>query len=81
MKEQLLCLKEELKQYKNNLDGLDIVIRNSYKEIFENPKLETEENYQQEMFTGYASIDKPHLKYFKKEILDAKFPKMKIYDY
>ena len=81
MKEQLLYLKEKLKFHKDNLEGLNIMIRNCYKEIIANPKLETEENYQQEKFTGYASIDKPHLQYYKKGILDAQFPKMKMYDY
>ncbi len=97
IKENLLCLKEKLKLQKkfiietlakeskninDNIDDfLDFMVRCKYNEIFSNPKLETEENYQQESFTGYASIDKPHLKYFRKGILDAKFPKMKMYDY
>ena len=45
------------------------------------PNLETEEYYKQEKFTGYASIDKPHIKYFKKGTLDAKLPEIKMYDY
>ena len=40
------------------------------------PNLETEEYYKQEKFTGYASIDKPHIKYFKKGTLDAKLPEI-----
>jgi len=31
--------------------------------------------------TGYASIDKPWLKYYKEEIINRKLPKMNIYDY
>lgn len=45
------------------------------------PNNETNEYYTQESFTGLASIDKPHLKYFKKGTLDAKLPEMKMYDY
>lgn len=50
-------------------------------DILHNPKYETEDYYQQENFTGYASIDKPHLKFFKKGTLDAAYPKMKMFDY
>ena len=45
------------------------------------PKNETDEYYKQEKFTGLASFDKPHIKYFKKGTMEAKFPKMKMYDY
>ena len=73
IKENLLWLKEKLKLQKkfiietlakeskninDNIDDfLDFMVRCKYNEIFSNPKLETEENYQQESFTGYASID------------------------
>lgn len=45
------------------------------------PREETDEYYSQEIFTGYASVDKPHMKYFKKGTLEAEFPQMKMYDY
>lgn len=38
--------------------------------------MKTDEYYEQEHFTGYASIDKPHIKYFKKGTLDAELPKL-----
>ena len=50
-------------------------------DFFRLPNKETDEYYKQESFTGYASIDKPHLKYFKKGTLVAKLPTMKMYDY
>lgn len=45
------------------------------------PKNETDEYYVQNKYTGYASVDKPHIKYLKKGTLDAEFPKMKMFDY
>ncbi len=50
-------------------------------EILYNPKYTSTEYYQQTSFTGFASIDKPHHVFFKKGTLDAKLPKMKMYDY
>lgn len=49
--------------------------------FLQNPKLGTDEYYESENTTGLASIDKPHKKFFKKGILEAEFPKMKMYDY
>ncbi len=51
------------------------------RKVLYNPKEFVDEYYQQKSFTGYASIDKPHIKYFKKGVLEADFPKMKMYDY
>ena len=82
MKEELMRLREILKGQKTNLEEVnEIIVRNNFREIFDNPKLYAKENYVQQSFTGYASIDKPHIKYFKKGILEAKFPKMKMFDY
>lgn len=70
-KEFLLKLKKDLEQ----IEGRPLP------RYFENPKYDTEEYYEPEEYTGYASVDKPHIKFFKKGILDAEFPKMKMYDY
>lgn len=69
-KEALLELKKKISQLSDKEKKLrDIYLR----------QLATGEVYGPQ--TGYASIDKPHLKYFKKEIFDAEFPKMKMIDY
>ncbi len=70
-KEFLLKLRKDLEQ----IEGRPLP------RYFENPKYDTEEYYEPEEYTGYASVDKPHIKFFKKGILDAEFPKMKMYDY
>ena len=50
-------------------------------DFLRNPRLETDEYYEVDNSTGLASIDIPHKKYFKKGVLEAKYPKMKMYDY
>lgn len=77
-KEMLLSLKQRLSRAIQEEDEKEI---QEISKILENPKYNTDEYYTQENFTGYASIDKPHLKYFKKGVLDAEFPKMKMVDY
>ncbi len=73
-----LKLKERLAKAvsENNIYDIDLIA-----EYLRNPSLMTDEYYTQEHFTGYSSIDKPHIKYFKKGSLDAALPKMKMYDY
>ncbi len=73
---RLLRKKLEHAVSENNIYEMEDILR-----YLENPKETTDEYYEQESFTGYASIDKPHLKYFKKKTLDAQLPKMKMYDY
>ena len=46
-----------------------------------NPKEMTDEYYKQDSFTGYASIDKPHQKFFKKGTMEVEMPKVKMYDF
>ncbi len=77
-KEFYARLKKDLNQAitENNIYEMEKI-----KEYFENPKLQTDEYYTQEKFTGYASIDRPQIKYYKKGTLDAALPKMKMYDY
>ncbi len=77
-KKFLLQLKERLTKAvsENNIYDINLI-----EEYLKNPSLLNEEYYSQEKFTGYASIDKPHIKYFKKGTLDVSLPKMKMYDY
>lgn len=77
-RELLLSLKQRLTKAIQTNDEKEIA---EISKILENPKYDTEEYYKQEQFTGYASIDRPHIKYFKKGVLDAEYPKMKIFDY
>ena len=67
-KKQLLKLRKKLTTAitENNVYEIEKIA--SY---LDNPKLRSNEYYSQENFTGYASIDKPHIKYFKKGTLDA----------
>lgn len=70
-KEFLLKLRKDLERIKGQ----------PIPSFLENPKDYTEEYYEQTEHTGYASVDKPWIKYYKKGVLDAEFPKMKMYDY
>ena len=76
MKELLLKLKEKLQSgtiQEEEKEELAAFLRN--------PRLETDEYYTLDNPTGYASIDRPQKKYYKKGIMEAEYPKMKMYDY
>ncbi len=77
-KELLIELKAKLQKAKKEKNKEEIV---AIKSFLENPKLATEEFYEENNKTGYASVDRPHKKFFKKGTLEAEFPKMKMYDY
>lgn len=79
MKETLLSgLRDKLNKAISQQNVQEIVEIADFLKI---PREETDEYYIQDKFTGYASIDIPHKKYFKKGTLEAEFPKMKMYDY
>ena len=76
MKNKLLELKNKL--LNGSIDEKDI---EQIEAFLKNPRFESNEYYSEENNTGYASIDIPHKKYFKKGVLEAEYPKMKMYDY
>ena len=73
---RMLRKKFEYAVSENNIYEIETIAR-----YLENPKENSDEYYEQKNHTGYASIDKPQIKYFKKGTLDAELPKMKMYDY
>ena len=77
-KEKFIELKNRVLKAKenNNIEELNQLIY-----YLDNPKYSSSEFYTQDNFTGYASIDKPHKKYFKKGTLDVELPKKKMYDF
>lgn len=74
----LESMKKRLIDARNKNDVAEI---NSIVYYLNNPKELTDEYYQQDTFTGYASIDKPHQKFFKKGTMEVSMPKMKMYDF
>ena len=73
---RMLRKKFEYSVSENNIYEIEAIAR-----YLDNPKENSDEYYEQKNHTGYASIDKPQIKYFKKGTLDAELPKMKMYDY
>lgn len=75
------CVKKLRSMFNKASQNGNIYELEMIEKILENPKLLTDEYYIIDNKTGYASIDRPHLKFYKKGILDAEFPKMKMYDF
>lgn len=77
-KVELLKIKETLQKaiQERNFEEIERIAS-----FLENPKYTSDSYYEQENYTGFASIDKPHIKYFKKGTLEAEYPTMKMYDY
>lgn len=76
MKEKLLRLKTKIQNGTVNESEKEELAA-----FLRNPRLETDEYYTLDNPTGYASIDRPQKKYYKKGVLEAEYPKMKMYDY
>ena len=63
------------------LVGGNVYNKQEIEQYLANPTLNANAYYEPTNNTGYASIDRPHLKFYKKNALDAVLPKMKMYDY